>query len=44
MVDEKFDLLSLDRKDGEWTAIEQAPAFLAQYTTYGTPFSKIPSA
>ncbi|MCK4385986.1 MAG: hypothetical protein KAW16_02925 [candidate division Zixibacteria bacterium] len=39
ILDGKLDLLFLDRKDGEWIPIKDAPAPLVQYTDYGTPLS-----
>ena len=35
----KLDLLFLDRKDGEWVPLRNAPSPVVQYSGYGTPLS-----
>ncbi|MGB7062533.1 MAG: hypothetical protein WBF13_09320, partial [Candidatus Zixiibacteriota bacterium] len=39
VVDGKLDLLFLDRKDGEWIPLKNAPSPVVQYSGYGTPLS-----
>lgn len=39
IVDGKFDFLFLDRIEGEWVPIKDAPDPVVQYTAYGTPLS-----
>ncbi len=39
IVDGRFDLLFLDREDGEWKPIKKAPEPVVQYSGYGTPLS-----